>query len=51
MPGSGLGLPIARELMRAWGGDAAIANRAGGGAKATLSLPASAATPAGKRVR
>ena len=29
--GSGLGLPIARELMRRWGGTATIANRPGGG--------------------
>jgi signal transduction histidine kinase len=35
-PGTGLGLPIARELMRAWGGDAALANRPEGGARATL---------------
>jgi two-component system sensor histidine kinase TctE len=31
-PGTGLGLPIARELMRTWGGDAALANRPEGGA-------------------
>jgi two-component system, OmpR family, sensor kinase len=36
-PGTGLGLPIARELMRAWGGDAALANRPEGGTRATLS--------------
>jgi two-component system, OmpR family, sensor kinase len=35
-PGTGLGLPIARELMRAWGGDAALENRPEGGARATL---------------
>jgi signal transduction histidine kinase len=35
-PGTGLGLPIARELMRAWGGDATLANRPEGGARATL---------------
>ncbi len=35
-PGTGLGLPIARELMRAWGGDAALANRPEGGTRATL---------------
>jgi signal transduction histidine kinase len=34
--GTGLGLPIARELMRRWGGDATIANRPGGGARAAL---------------
>jgi len=38
-PGTGLGLPIARELMRAWGGDAVLANRPEGGACATLSVP------------
>lgn len=40
-PGTGLGLPIARQLARAWGGDAAIANRDGngGGARATLAFP------------
>ena len=37
--GTGLGLPIARELMRAWGGDATLANRAEGGARATLTAP------------
>ena len=35
-PGTGLGLPIARELMRRWGGDATIANRPGGGTRAAL---------------
>jgi signal transduction histidine kinase len=38
-PGTGLGLPIARELMRRWGGDVRLANRDGGGAAATVSLP------------
>ncbi len=37
--GTGLGLPIARELARRWGGDATIANRDGGGARATLAFP------------
>jgi signal transduction histidine kinase len=37
--GSGLGLPIARELARRWGGDATLENRAGGGARAVISLP------------
>ncbi len=37
-PGTGLGLPIARELMRRWGGDVTLANRAGGGAAATISF-------------
>jgi signal transduction histidine kinase len=38
-PGTGLGLPIARELMRRWGGDVRLANRDGGGAVATITLP------------
>jgi signal transduction histidine kinase len=37
-PGTGLGLPIARELMRRWGGDVTLANRDGGGAVATISF-------------
>ena len=37
-PGTGLGLPIARELMRRWGGDVTLANREGGGAVATISF-------------
>jgi two-component system, OmpR family, sensor kinase len=39
-PGSGLGLSIARELTREWGGDVTIGNRDGAGAVATLSLAA-----------
>jgi signal transduction histidine kinase len=38
--GVGLGLPIARNILRAHGGDVALANRAGGGARATVTLPA-----------
>ena len=38
-PGTGLGLPIARELMRRWDGDVRLANREGGGTAATVSLP------------
>jgi two-component system, OmpR family, sensor kinase len=34
--GSGLGLPIARELAREWGAEVRIENREGGGARATL---------------
>ncbi|MDB5398005.1 MAG: hypothetical protein QOF70_735 [Acetobacteraceae bacterium] len=37
--GVGLGLPIARNIMRAHGGDVVIANRPAGGAKATVTLP------------
>ena len=37
-PGTGLGLPIARELMRRWGGDVTLANREGGGTAASLSF-------------
>ena len=38
--GVGLGLPIARNIMRAHGGDVVLANRPAGGAKATVTLPA-----------
>ena len=38
-PGTGLGLPIARELARRWGGDATIENRNGRGARAILQVP------------
>jgi two-component system OmpR family sensor kinase len=37
--GSGLGLAIVRTVARAHGGDAHVANRAGGGADAWLTLP------------
>ena len=37
--GSGLGLPIARNILRAHGGDVTLANRAGGGVRATVMLP------------
>ncbi len=38
--GVGLGLPIARNVLRAHGGDVSLANRPGGGARATVVLPA-----------
>ncbi len=37
--GSGLGLAIVRSIARRHGGDATLANRAGGGARATVTLP------------
>ena len=38
--GSGLGLPIARNILRAHGGDVVLSNREGGGVRATVTLPA-----------
>jgi two-component system, OmpR family, sensor kinase len=34
--GTGLGLPIARELTRQWGGEVTLSNREAGGARATI---------------
>ena len=44
--GSGLGLTIVRVLARRWGGDATIANRPEGGARAVVRLPLAPAAPA-----
>ena len=38
--GVGLGLPIARNILRAHGGDVTLANRQTGGARAVVTLPA-----------
>jgi signal transduction histidine kinase len=37
--GTGLGLPIARELAREWGGEVQLENRPGRGARAVVSMP------------
>jgi signal transduction histidine kinase len=37
--GTGLGLPIARELMRRWNATTVLANRPDGGARATIEFP------------
>jgi len=39
--GSGLGLPIAREMVRAHGGELTVENLVGGGAQFTIHLPRS----------
>ena len=38
--GTGLGLPIARNILRAHGGDVTLHNRDGGGLRALVTLPA-----------
>jgi len=38
--GTGLGLPITRNILRAHGGDITLTNRAAGGLRATMILPA-----------
>jgi signal transduction histidine kinase len=47
--GSGLGLTIVRVLARRWGGDATIANRPDGGARAEVRLPLASTAPAPDR--
>jgi signal transduction histidine kinase len=42
--GSGLGLSIAQELIRGWGGEVSLRARVGGGTVATISLPEQAPT-------
>ncbi len=37
--GTGLGLPICRNILRAHGGDVVLGNRVGGGARAVVTLP------------
>ncbi len=37
--GTGLGLPIARELAREWGGEVELENRQGQGARAAVTMP------------
>jgi signal transduction histidine kinase len=37
--GTGLGLPLARAVVRAHGGDVTLANRGGGGLRQTITLP------------
>lgn len=44
-PGTGLGLPIARELIGRWGGEVTLENRAEGGAVARLTFPLRSAEP------
>jgi signal transduction histidine kinase len=45
--GSGLGLPIARALARAHGGDISISSAAGQGTVASVTLPLSVAASSG----
>lgn len=44
--GTGLGLPIARELARRWGGEALLASRPTGGSRALLAFPPAPGTTA-----
>ena len=47
--GTGLGLPIARELVGQWGGTVTIAPREGGGARAVIQLPQHEGAPRERR--
>jgi len=42
VPGSGLGLPIVRDLARLYGGDVSLEKSPSGGLRATLRLPLAA---------
>jgi two-component system aerobic respiration control sensor histidine kinase ArcB len=44
LPGTGLGLPISRNLARAMGGDLTVSSELGRGSRFTLSLPRSASS-------
>ena len=46
-PGSGIGLAVARELVRAHGCEIEVGDREGGGARLTVTLPAGPPGPAG----
>jgi signal transduction histidine kinase len=47
--GTGLGLPIARELSRQWGGEVKLERRDGGGTIASITLPVALRFSAGSR--
>jgi signal transduction histidine kinase len=47
--GTGLGLPIARELVEQWGGSVTVANRDGSGARATIDWPRPRPSPDPRR--
>lgn len=49
-PGTGLGLSIVRTLARRWGGEATIANRPAGGARAEVLLPLAALPEANREL-